>query len=88
MSNIEHARLRREARARLDDSEAKLDRIGRTAPAALLPAPDALTMAWPAMTIDEQRAVLAGVIDHVVVQKAQVPMNVFRPERLEPVWRV
>jgi len=88
LTKLEFAGLRREARARLDDAERQMERITRATPTALLPQPGALTAAWPAMTLDEHRAVLAAVIDHVVVAKATPPMNVFNPERLHPVWRV
>ncbi len=84
LTKLEFAGLRREARARLDDAERQMERITRTTPTALLPQPGALTAAWPAMTLDERRAVLAAVIDHVVVAKATPPFSVFKPRTPPP----
>lgn len=85
---VDLAHLRREGRARLEDAERNMERIRASSPAALLPSPDALTTAWPAMSLDERRAVIFAVVDHVVVDKASKPFNRFNPGRLEPAWRV
>lgn len=41
---------------------------------------------WPDMSIDERRAIVNAALDHVVVLAAEPPRQVFRPERLKPVW--
>jgi hypothetical protein len=46
----------------------------------------ALAARWPAMTIDERRAIVHAAVDHFVVLAAQPPRHVFRPERLKPYW--
>lgn len=45
-----------------------------------------IAAAWATMTVDQRRLVLHTVIDHVVVLQAEPPRQVFRPERLQPVW--
>ncbi len=46
----------------------------------------AVRAAWATMTVDQRRFVLHTAIDHVVVQPAEPPRQVFRAERLRPVW--
>ena len=41
---------------------------------------------WSSLTVEEQRSVLDAVLDHAVVLAAEPPRQVFRPERLQPVW--
>jgi hypothetical protein len=41
---------------------------------------------WPALSVKEQGDILRAVLDHVVVAAAEPPRQVFRPERLQPVW--
>lgn len=41
---------------------------------------------WPALSIEDRREILARVLDHVVVLAAEPPRQVFRAERLRPVW--
>ncbi len=41
---------------------------------------------WSVFTVEDRRAILHAVLDHVVVLAAAPPRHVFRPERLRPVW--
>lgn len=41
---------------------------------------------WPTLTVEERRGILQAVLDHVVVAAAEAPRQVFRPERLKPIW--
>ena len=41
---------------------------------------------WSSLTVEEQRSVLDAVLDHAVVLAAEPSRQVFRPERLQPVW--
>lgn len=47
----------------------------------------ALRQRWDGLNLEERRQLLHTVLDHVVVHAAEPPRQVFRPERLEPVWR-
>lgn len=86
IARTDHARLRREARTRLADVERDLDQLTRARPTTLKVAPRELERLWPTLTLDEQRAVLATVLDRIVVHPAKPPVNRFDPARLEPVW--
>ena len=48
---------------------------------------DALRAQWGALNLDRQRAIVAAVLDHVVVNRALRGRNRFDPDRLKPVWR-
>ncbi len=41
---------------------------------------------WSTMSVERRRALLATVIDHVVVLQAEPPRQVFRPQRLQLAW--
>jgi len=41
---------------------------------------------WAAMSVEQRRFILHTALDHVVVLPAEPPRQVFRPERLRPVW--
>jgi site-specific DNA recombinase len=48
----------------------------------------ALGEAWPTLPLDQQRAVLAAVLDQVVVNRRERPGGRFDPARVNVVWRV
>ena len=87
ISRQEWLALRRSVGDRAQAAEAKVAREGRLAAVrALAGTGPALTAQWPAMTIDERRAIVHALVDHVVVLAAEPPRQVFRPERLQPRW--
>ena len=87
ISRLEWMTLRRSVGARAQAAEAQVVAEGRVAAMrALAGSGPALTAQWPAMTIDERRAVVHAALDHVVVLAAEPPRQVFRPERLRPCW--
>jgi hypothetical protein len=47
----------------------------------------ALRKAWPSLSIDRRRAVIAAVIDHVVIAPAVKGRNTFDPSLVKVVWR-
>ena len=46
-----------------------------------------LRTAWPSMNLDQKRAVLAAVIDRVVIHPAVKGRNFFDPNRVEIIWK-
>lgn len=48
----------------------------------------ALSRAWPLMSLDRQRAVLAIVVDHVTIRPAVRGRNRFDADRVDVSWRV
>lgn len=46
----------------------------------------AIRAGWAAMSVDERRAVVHAALVEIVVHRAEPPRQVFRPERLHPVW--
>lgn len=87
ISRQEWLALRRSVGDRAQAAEAQVAREGRLAAVrALAGTGPALSAQWPAMTIDERRAIVHALVDHVVVLAAEPPRQVFRPERLQPRW--
>lgn len=87
ISRQEWLALRRSVGDRAQAAEAEVAREGRLAAVrALAGSGKALSAQWPAMTIDERRAIVHALVDHVVVLAAEPPRQVFRPERLQPRW--
>lgn len=66
---------------------AQLERLNRLDAAMRLAGTGAtLRASWPGLTIKERRDILGAVLDHVIVLAAEPPRQVFRAERLQPVW--
>ncbi|HWI04212.1 MAG TPA: recombinase zinc beta ribbon domain-containing protein [Acidimicrobiales bacterium] len=87
ISRREWMALRRSIGERAGAAEAQVAREDRLAAVrAMAGTGRALRARWPAMSIDERRAVVQAVLDHVVVLAAEPPRQVFRPERLQPRW--
>lgn len=87
ISRQEWLTLRRSVGDRAQAAEARVERDGRVAALrSLAGTGQALAARWPAMTIDERRAIVHAAVDHVVVLAAEPPRQVFRPERLQPCW--
>jgi len=47
-----------------------------------------LAKRWPSLSVDQRRAIVAAVLDHVRVMPARKGYNKFDPTRFEFVWRV
>jgi hypothetical protein len=47
-----------------------------------------LQQRWPSIGMDRQRAVIAAVIDRVVIHPAVKGRKAFDPDRVEIIWRV
>ena len=87
ISRQEWLSLRRSVGDRAQAVEAQLAREARSAAVrAMAGSGHVLAGQWPAMTIDERRAIVQAAVDHVVVLAAEPPRQVFRPERLQPRW--
>ena len=87
ISRQEWLALRRSVGDRAQAAEAQIAREGRVAALrAMAGSGRALAARWPAMTVDERRAIVHAALDHVVVLAAEPPRQVFRPERLQPCW--
>ena len=43
---------------------------------------------WADLPLTRQRAIVAAVLDHVVVDSARRGYNRFDPDRFRPIWRV
>ena len=87
ISRDEWLSLKRNVGERVRAAEAEIAHLGRLAALeAMAGTGVALRPLWPAMTIDERRRVVHAALDHIVVQAAEPPRQVFRPERLQPSW--
>lgn len=87
ISRQEWLTLRRSVGDRAEAAEAQVASEGRVAAVrALAGTGRALAAEWPAMTVDERRAIVHAVLDHVVVLAAEPPRQIFRPQRLQPRW--
>lgn len=85
----EYLRLSTRIRVRIEAAERKLARLQVVSqPGADMQGHGAnLRRAWSKMTLDEKRTVIQRVADHFEIGPAEQPRNVYRPERVRPVWR-
>lgn len=87
ISRQEWLALKRNLGDRAQAVEAEVDRFGRLdALRRLAGTGRAIRAGWAAMSVEQRRAIVHSAIDHVVVLQAEPPRQVFRPERLQPVW--
>jgi hypothetical protein len=87
ITRAEWLRARKPVEDRLERAEQRLSASARgNAAAAWASRPGALRAAWPAMNLDQRRAVLASVIERVVVNPTKVRGR-FDPLRVDVVWR-
>lgn len=87
ISRPEWLSLKRNLGGRADAMEVEMTRLdGLDALRSLVGAGRTIREGWSTMTVEERRAILQTAIDHVVVLQAKPPRQVFRPERLQPVW--
>ena len=74
---------------RLTIAKRKLARLGRVSVLdGHVGNGSALRERWADLPLSRQRAIIAAVLDHVVVGPGRRGLNRFDPGRLEPVWRV
>lgn len=85
LSRREWLRAREGLERRLEAAEAAMRRESDAA--ALAGIEGTLRASWPALSLDRQRAVLAAVVDRVVIGPAVRGRNRFDPERVDVVWR-
>ena len=85
----EYLAARKPIEARIEAGTRALARLTRTE--AITPyvgQAGALRVAWADLPLTRQRAIVASILDRVVVGRAVPGRNRFDPDRLEPVWRV
>jgi DNA invertase Pin-like site-specific DNA recombinase len=89
IDRAEYRTRRDRLQARIAENDGKLARAeASVAPAARLEGRGAkLRRGWERMTLAERRDVLRTIIAYVKVHPAQIPVNRFNPDRIEPVWR-
>jgi hypothetical protein len=74
---------------RLTAARRKLARVSRTSVLDGFVGDGAgLRARWSSLSLTRQRAIVAAVLDHVVVGSGRPGYNRFDPARLRPVWRV
>lgn len=87
ISREEWLSLKRTLSGRAEATEAemarleRLDRLRR-----LVGTGSAIRSGWATMSVDDRRAIVHSVLVQIVVLRAEPPRQVFRPERLQPVW--
>jgi site-specific DNA recombinase len=80
---------RKPIEARLTAARRQLGKLSRTAALdGYLGNGDALREAWDTLDLSRQRAIVAALLDRVVVGPARRGYNRFDESRLRPVWRV
>jgi site-specific DNA recombinase len=74
---------------RLTDARKRLSRLSRTsALEGHVGAGGALWERWGSLNLSRQQAIIAAVLEHVVVNPGRRGYNRFDPSRFTPVWRV
>lgn len=85
----EYLAARKPIEARIEAAKRALARLNRTeAVTSYVGTAGALRGAWADLPLTRQRAIVAAILDRVVVTPAARGRNRFDPDRLEPVWRV
>ncbi len=87
INKAEWLSLKRKVSERAQAAEAEVAHLRRLETLRTMAGTGALLRTrWPAMSVDERRQVVHAAVDHIVVQAAEPPRQVFRPERLKPSW--
>jgi hypothetical protein len=72
--------LQRSRLRRTDDRRALREVVGQGV---------VLRRRWPELNLDQQRAIIATVLDRLLVSRSRFPGRIqFDPGRLEPVWKL
>jgi site-specific DNA recombinase len=88
MDRAEYRRLTDRTRARIDAGESRLAAVADAGPGLRYAGQgQVLREAWEELTLEERRTVIGAVVEHFVIEPAAQPRNVWRPERVRPVWR-
>jgi site-specific DNA recombinase len=79
----------RTIRDRFQRNQKQFDRMNRdNSMAGLLGQGQQLRQTWGGLSLGRQAAIIAQLIDHIVIHKAAKPANRIDPNRIEPIWRV
>jgi site-specific DNA recombinase len=88
LSRADFARARARVEARMDATRRRLAGQAATRTLATLPVGErALREAWESRGLSWRRAVLAAVVERVVLHPCLPGRNVFDPSRIEVIWR-
>jgi len=89
ISAKEWTAARQPIQARIDQAKRRLSRISRTQRIDdYVGNSQALSDAWADLDLRRQQAIIATVLDHLVVNPAVRGRNRFDPSRLDPLWRL
>jgi len=84
----EYLAARKPIEARIESGRKRLSRAtGTVALDGFVGQATRLREAWAEMTIERRRAVLAALLDRLVISPAIRGRNSFDPDRVEPVWK-
>jgi hypothetical protein len=85
----EYLAARKPIEARIQRAERHLATLTRTAPLAdYVGNAAALRDAWRGLLLPRRRAIIAALLDRVIVHPANPARRRFDPDRVKPVWRV
>lgn len=88
MTRAEWLRLRKRAEERKEQARRELSKVRRVDVLDDLGVPGALREEWPNLPDERRRAVLATIIDRIVISPAVRGRNRFDPTRVDIEWRV
>jgi DNA invertase Pin-like site-specific DNA recombinase len=89
ISHQEWSTARQPIQGRIDQAKRRLSRISRTNRIDdYVGKSQALADAWVGLDLLRQQAIIATVLDHLVVNPAVPGRNRFDPSRLDPIWRL
>jgi hypothetical protein len=78
---------RRSLEAAVEAAQRRVSRRRPTTALDGLDGPGALRAAWPELPLTRRRAILAAVVDRIVIGPARRGYNRFDPERVDVTWR-
>jgi len=88
IDRAEYRRQRDRVQGRIDAAESKLAAVSDTGPGLRYAEQgEQLRAAWEELTLGERRIILGAVVECFVIEPATQPRNLWRPERVRPVWR-
>jgi site-specific DNA recombinase len=88
ISAVEHSAARGEMVARQDKLQRELDGSRRAVGLDGLPADEQLRKAWPTLELHRRRAIIAALIEAVIINPIKKPgRNTFDPKRVDVRWR-
>src|SRR5262249_14063434 len=88
LDRAEYRRLTDRTHSRIDAAESRLATAAETAPGLrYMGQGDLLRDAWEELTLEERRTIIGAVVEHFVIEPAAQPRNIWRPERVQHVWR-